>query len=82
MILNENYVLSNGVEIPKLGLGTWFIDDDKAAEAVRRAVKMGCRHIDTAQTYGNERGVREGARTCGAAFPVRKYLLQRSLRRR
>ena len=48
MICNETYVLSNGVQIPKLGFGTWFIDDDKAAEAVRRAVRTGYRHIDTA----------------------------------
>ena len=57
--------LSNGVEIPQLGLGTWFIDDDKAANAVKEAVKLGYRHIDTAQAYGNERGVGEGVRTCG-----------------
>ncbi|MFJ9179211.1 aldo/keto reductase [Streptomyces sp. NPDC102360] len=62
-ILNETYKLSNGVEIPKLGLGTWFIDDDKAAEAVRAAVEIGYRNIDTAQAYGNERGVGEGVRT-------------------
>ena len=65
MILKETYTLENGVQIPKLGLGTWFIDDDKAAEAVRAAVKLGYRLIDTAQAYGNERGVGEGARTCG-----------------
>lgn len=65
MILNETYTLSNGIKIPKLGLGTWFIDDDKAAEAVRTAVKLGYRLIDTAQAYGNERGVGEGIRTCG-----------------
>lgn len=65
MILDENYVLSNGVKIPKLGLGTWFIDDDKVAEAVRQAVKLGYRHIDTAQAYGNEAGVGEGVRSCG-----------------
>lgn len=41
-ILNESYNLANGVEIPKLGLGTWFIDDDKAAAAVRAAVEMVC----------------------------------------
>ena len=65
MILNETYTLENGIKIPKLGLGTWFIDDDKAAEAVRAAVKLGYRMIDTAQAYGNERGVGEGVRTCG-----------------
>ena len=62
-ILDETYTLSNGVEIPKLGLGTWFIDDDKAADAVRAAVEIGYRNIDTAQAYGNERGVGEGVRT-------------------
>lgn len=65
MILEENYTLANGVTIPKLGLGTWFIADDEAAGAVRAAVKAGYRHIDTAQAYGNERGVGEGVRTCG-----------------
>jgi len=64
-ILNETYTLSNGVEIPKLGLGTWFIDDDKAADAVRQAISIGYRNIDTAQAYGNERGVGEGVRTSG-----------------
>jgi diketogulonate reductase-like aldo/keto reductase len=65
MILNETYDLSNGVPIPQLGLGTWFIDDDKAAHAVRDAVEIGYRNIDTAQAYGNERGVGEGIRTSG-----------------
>lgn len=62
-ILNECYTLSNGVEIPKLGLGTWFIDDDKAAQAVQDVVEIGYRNIDTAQAYGNERGVGDGVRT-------------------
>ena len=65
MILEETYVLSNGVTIPKLGLGTWFIKDEDAARAVRDAVEIGYRHIDTAQAYGNEAGVGEGVRTCG-----------------
>ena len=65
MVLNETYPLANGVQVPKLGLGTWFIDDAEAAEAVREAVKLGYRLIDTAQAYGNERGVGEGVRTCG-----------------
>ena len=66
-ILDETYTLAGGVEIPKLGLGTWFIDDDKAADAVRAAVEIGYRNIDTAQAYGNERGVGEGVRTAGVS---------------
>lgn len=65
MILNETYLLPNGVSIPKLGLGTWRIDDDKVAQAVRDAAQIGYRHFDTAQGYQNERGVGEGIRTCG-----------------
>lgn len=65
MIYNETFTMANGVIIPKLALGTWFINDDKAAEVVRNAVEIGYRHIDTAQAYGNERGVGEGVRTCG-----------------
>ncbi len=64
-ILDETYTLSNDVIIPKLGLGTWFIDDDHAAQAVRDAVEIGYRNIDTAQAYGNETGVGEGVRTSG-----------------
>jgi diketogulonate reductase-like aldo/keto reductase len=66
-ILNENYTLSNGLEIPKLGLGTWFIDDALAADAVKAAIGIGYRNIDTAQAYGNEHGVGEGVRTSGVA---------------
>ena len=65
MILQETYTLANGIAIPKLGLGTWFIDNNKAAQAVRTAAELGYRLIDTAQAYGNERGVGEGIRTCG-----------------
>src|SRR4051794_3530540 len=66
-ILSETYRLSNGVEIPKLGLGTWFIDDDDAGDAVRAAIEIGYRNIDTAQAYGNERGVGAGVRASGIA---------------
>ncbi len=65
MIFDEIYTLNNGMTIPKLGFGTWFIDDHAVVQAVREAVKIGYRHIDTAQAYGNERGVGEGIRTCG-----------------
>ena len=63
----ETLTLANGVKIPQLGLGTWFIDDANAAEAVKAAAKLGYRHFDTAQAYGNERGVGEGVRSCGVA---------------
>ena len=61
----EYQILSNGIKIPALGLGTWFIGDDKAEQAVISAVKIGYRHIDTAQAYGNERGVGAGVKNCG-----------------
>ena len=62
---SKTLALSNGIVVPQLALGTWFIDDDKAAEAVREALKIGYRHVDTAQAYANERGVGEGVRTAG-----------------
>ena len=65
MIYTETYTLNNGVKIPKLGLGTWLLNDAQTAQAVRDAVKLGYRHIDTAQAYENEAGVGEGVRTCG-----------------
>ena len=57
--------LNNGVTIPQLGFGTWLIPNHKAAECVRQAIAAGYRHIDTAEAYGNEKGVGEGIRTCG-----------------
>lgn len=66
-MFNETYKLSNGVEIPLLGLGTWLLDDEQASQAVRDAVSSGYRHIDTAQAYMNEAGIGEGIRSCGVA---------------
>ena len=63
----ESVTLSNGVVVPQLALGTWLIDDDKTADAVHAAIALGYRHVDTAQAYGNERGVGEGIRTGGVA---------------
>ncbi|EAX1055448.1 aldo/keto reductase [Salmonella enterica subsp. enterica serovar Sandiego] len=65
MILNEYFTLSNGIQIPKIGLGTWMIEDSKVADVIVNAVQEGYRHFDTAQGYGNERGVGEGIRKCG-----------------
>ncbi len=67
MIAEESYKLSNGISIPKLGLGTWFISDDDVVEAVKEAVKLGYRHIDTAQAYQNEAGVGKGIKESGIA---------------
>lgn len=65
MILEETYTLSNGLEIPKLGLGTWLIEGADAELAVKAAINLGYRHIDTAQDYGNEAEVAEGIRASG-----------------
>ncbi len=59
--------LSNGVEMPRLGLGTWPMNDAEAAETVALALDMGYRLIDTAENYENERGVGEGIRRSGVA---------------
>jgi diketogulonate reductase-like aldo/keto reductase len=48
MILEEKYTLSNGIKIPKIGLGTWFINNNEVVQAVKDAAKIGYRHIDTA----------------------------------
>ena len=64
-ILNESYTLANGTRVPRLGLGTWLMDDAEAKGAVAAAVAAGYRMVDTAQAYGNEAGVGEGVRACG-----------------
>lgn len=65
MIMQETFSLSNGVEIPKLGLGTWLISDKDAEKAVSEAIKLGYRHIDTAQDYGNEAQVAAAVKNSG-----------------
>lgn len=65
MIFNETYTLEGGIKLPKLALGTWLMDNEQTAQAVKEAVSMGYRHIDTAQAYGNEQGVGEGIRLSG-----------------
>lgn len=58
MIKDENYVLSNGIKIPKIAFGTWQIADGKDAyTSVMYALKAGYRHIDTAAAYENEASV-------------------------
>lgn len=52
--------LNSGYEMPILGLGTWTQDDEETANSVYYALKDGYRLIDTAQYYGNEKGVGDG----------------------
>ena len=66
-MFNKTITLSNGVVVPQLALGTWLIDDIKVSDAVKAAITLGYRHIDTAQAYANERGVGEGVRKSGIA---------------
>lgn len=61
-ILKENYQLANGMQIPKLGFGTWLIDNHRVAAVVTQALEAGYRHLDTAQAYGNEKGIGEALR--------------------
>jgi 2,5-diketo-D-gluconate reductase A len=57
--------LNDGAEIPQLGFGVFQVQPDETADAVRTALQIGYRHIDTAQMYQNERGVAEGIRDAG-----------------
>jgi len=54
-----------GVQVPKLGLGTWELTGDAARDGVRDALQLGYRHVDTARMYGNEAEVGEGIRESG-----------------
>src|ERR1700712_3054853 len=59
------YVDANGAKIPAIGLGTWELRGRACARLVEQALKLGYRHIDTAQVYENEREVGEGLRASG-----------------
>lgn len=67
MIFEETYVLANGQSIPRFALGTWQISDEDAEGAVKTALEIGYRHIDTAVGYGNEQGVGRGIKASGIA---------------
>jgi 2,5-diketo-D-gluconate reductase A len=57
--------LNDGHSIPQLGFGVFKVPPEETAEAVRIALEIGYRHIDTAEMYGNERGVGEAVRASG-----------------
>ncbi len=56
---------ANGARIPLLGLGTWELRGRVCARVVEQALRLGYRHVDTAQMYDNEREVGEGIRASG-----------------
>src|SRR5271169_4778388 len=56
---------NGGASIPAIGLGTWELRGRACARLVEQALKLGYRHIDTAQVYENEREVGEGLRASG-----------------
>ena len=61
-------VLADGHEIPRLGLGVWQVPDGpECVQAVRWALELGYRHIDTAQAYGNEASVGRALKESGIA---------------
>ena len=57
--------LNNGVEIPQLGFGVYQVKPEETAQAVQTALEVGYRHIDTAEMYGNEKGVGEAIARSG-----------------
>ena len=58
-------VKAKGFDIPIVGLGTWMLRGRECARLVEQAIRLGYRHIDTAQMYDNEREVGEGLRASG-----------------
>jgi len=58
-------VEAKGAKIPLLGLGTWELRGRTCARVVEQALKLGYRHVDTAEMYDNEREVGEGVRASG-----------------
>lgn len=62
---NPTVTIAPGVEMPIVGLGTWQASGSEAYDAVRRALDIGYRHVDTATMYGNEAAVGRAVRDSG-----------------
>lgn len=63
--IKKTMTLHNGVKIPLIGFGTWQISENEVEDAVLEAIKVGYRHIDTAHSYGNEKGVGRAIKKSG-----------------
>lgn len=60
-----NFILSNGIQMPAVGIGTFTMSPEQAEQAVYTALNLGYRMIDTANAYMNERAVGRGMRKSG-----------------
>jgi diketogulonate reductase-like aldo/keto reductase len=68
LTITSTVTLNNGVEMPLFGLGTWQLaEGEEARRAVDSALRIGCRLIDTAAAYENERSVGAAVRESGIA---------------
>ena len=67
-VIQEHFLLSNGLHLPKVGFGTWQITDaQQAYDATSNALASGYRHVDTARVYDNEESVGRAIRDSGIA---------------
>ena len=57
--------MSQYIDMPRLGLGTWQLEGQKASDTVAQAIQLGYRHIDTATRYDNEAAVGKGLQQSG-----------------
>lgn len=64
-VFDKTLKMNNGCKIPRMALGVWEIPKKATPEAVKIAIRMGYRHIDTAQAYGNEAEVGQGVKDSG-----------------
>jgi diketogulonate reductase-like aldo/keto reductase len=67
-----NVVEANGARIPAIGLGTMTLKEQVCIDAIKAALRLGYRHLDTAERYGNEEWVGEGLRRGLAASGLRR----------
>ncbi len=63
--MDFNLKFANGVEVPRMALGTWQLKGESCTRAVETAIEIGYKHIDTADAYGNHRQVGEGIKNSG-----------------
>jgi 2,5-diketo-D-gluconate reductase A len=69
----DDFTLNDGRLMPRLGLGTYQINDAQVAAVVRQGLDIGYRLVDTAAIYGNERGVGEGFRNADAFLTTKLW---------